>query len=316
MKRTGVAITAIVALALVLLPRCGQAAEDKVELRFRLEEGESYKLRVTIEQEIVQWIEGEEQEISQTIGIGETFTVKDVDDEGTMTVEVTFGPMAMKMEGPQGTFEYDSEDPPNDVPLLAQGLAAMVGSSFTMKLTPEGRVTDLKGVDKMFERIFESLDLPEGPIKDSIVESLKNQFGDEALKEMMGNIMTGLPDKPVGIGDSWSHTIVLTKGFPMIIKYTSTLTARKDGVATIKVESTIKSNPDAPPMKMGPMTMKYKFKGSQNGTFRLDEATGWFVEGEVKQEMSGEIIMTGIPGQTEEQSLPILIEGVIKLESK
>lgn len=315
MKKT-VAISTALAVLVLLSSSTTWAAEEKVELRFRLEEGESYKLRVTIEQEIVRWIEGEEQEIIQTIGIGQTFDVKKVDADGTATIEVTFGPMAMKMEGPQGTFEYDSEDPPDEVPLPGKALGAMVGQGFTMKITPEGRVTDLKGADKMFEAMLESLDLPEGPIKDSIVESLKDQFGEEALKEMMENMTALLPDKPVGIGDSWSHTIVLTKGFPSIMENTWTLTDRKDGVATIKVKSTIKSNPDAPPMKMGPMTMKYKLKGSQKGTVKLDEATGWFVEGEIKQEMSGEIIMGGIPGQAKEQSLPILIEGVIKFESK
>ena len=98
--------------------------DDKIELKFRLEEGQEYKMLMTMEQEIVQWFQGNEMEMLQTMGVGQTLTVTDVDDEGTMTIEASLGPMYMKMEGPQGTFEYDSEDPPDEVPMAAKGLAA------------------------------------------------------------------------------------------------------------------------------------------------------------------------------------------------
>lgn len=315
MKKT-VALVGIAVISWVLLLNGAHAASDKVELRFRFEEGKSYKLLVTVEQNIVMWIEGEEQEINQTIGIGETFNVKKVDADGTATIEVTFGSMSMKMDGPTGQFDYDSEDPPEEIPLPARGFAAMVGQGFTMKMTPDGQVKELSGVGEMLEKIVESLELSEGPMKDMIVEGIKNHFGDKALKEMMEQMLGGFPGKPVGIGDSWSQELTLTMGFPMTIENTCTLIDRKDGVATIKVESTIKPNKDAPPMKIGPMTMKYDLKGTQKGTFKLDEATGWFVGGEMKQKMSGEMTMKGVADQDEEVSLPMLIDSVIKFEPK
>lgn len=289
---------------------------DRIELKFRFEEGKSYKLQVTMEMEIVQWIEGEEQETTQTIGIGETLHVKEVDADGTATIELTFGPMSIKMKGPMGTIEYNSEDPPDEVALPAKAFAAMLGQGFTLKMTPTGRVTDIQGVDKMFEAIFEAIDIPEGPMMDSVVEGLKQQFGDEALKEMMEKMTAVFPDKPVAIGDSWSLKATLATGFPVIMENTWTLTDRKDGVATINVESTFKPNPEGEPMKIGPMTMRFRLKGSQKGTFKLDEATGWFIEGELTQKMAGEVTMKGIPGQTEEMSVPMTIETVMKFESK
>ena len=309
--------TALILALVALLPSsAARAAEEKVELKFRLEEGQEYKLLMTMEQEIVQWIQGNEMEMLNTMGIGETLKVTDVDDEGTMTIEASLGPMYMKMEGPQGSFEYDSEDPPDEVPLPAKGLAAMVGCSFTMKFTPQGKVKDITGVDEMFDKIIEAGVLPEGEMKDKMLEDMKKQFGTDALKEMMENMTAIFPDEPVGVGDFWKHKMAITRGFPMTIETTYTLAGREDGVAELEVESTIKPNPDAEPMEMGPMTMKIKLKGTQEGTLKIDEATGWFVEGEITQEMEGETVMSGAPGMEEEMSIPMRIKSTITFETE
>jgi hypothetical protein len=270
---------------------------------------------MTMDQEIVQWLQGNETEMLQIIGMGETFKVTDVDDEGAMTIKASFGPVYMKVEGPQGTFEYDSEDPPDEVPLPAQGMAALVGCSFTVKFTPEGKIEELTGVDEMFDKIIEAIELPDEQMKDQMIEDMKKQFGGDALKEMMENMTAIFPDEPVGVGDFWKQKMAITRGFPMIIESTFTLAGREDGVAELEVESTIQPNPDAEPMKMGGMTMKIKLKGTQEGTLKIDEATGWFVEGKITQEMEGEMVMSGAPGMEEEMSLPMRIKSTITFET-
>ncbi len=312
--------TAVILTILVLLSSStAHAAADKLDLKFHLEKGKSYKLLITIEQNIVVWIGGAEQETKHTLGIGQTFKVTDVDEEGTATLEVTFGPMSMKLEGSTGTIEYNSDDPPDsieEVPLAARAFALMVGRTFTMKMTPEGRVLEIKGMDKIFEAIFKSLGLPDDPMKDTVADGLRRQFGEDAMKEMLESAMAVCPDRPVGTGESWSAKMALTKTLPMIMEQTWTLTARNDGVATVKVEATIKPNKDAPAAKMGPATVTYTLKGSEKGTYKLDETTGWLIEGDMTLELSGEITTKGMPGQPKEMSLPILIEGTFKFESK
>jgi hypothetical protein len=309
--------TALILALVALLPSSpARAGEEKVDLRFRLEKGQEYKVLTTMEQEIVQWLQGNEMEVLQTIGIGQTLKVTDVDDKGAMTVAATFGPVAMKMEGPQGSFEFDSEDPPDEVPLAAQGMAAILGCSFTMKFTPKGKIEELTGVDEMLDKMFEGIELPDGELKDKMLEDMKKQFGADALKEMMENMMAMFPDKPVGVGDFWKQKVTITRGFPMVIESTYTLAGREDGVAELEVESTIEPNADAEPMKVGPMSMKFKLKGTQEGTLKINEATGWFVEGKMTQEMEGETIISGAPGQGEEMSIPMRIKSTITFETE
>jgi hypothetical protein len=307
-------LIAILVVSSFLTPNIGQSAEEKVELKFRFEKGDTYRLKATVEQEIVQWIQNAEQKTTLTMAIGETLNVTDVDAEGTMTIQVVIASMSIKMKGEQGEVEYDSENPPDKVGFPATAFAAMVGQSFTMKLTPRGHVSELVGMDEMLQKIFDAVELLDAPMKDAMLADLKRQFGDAALGEMMERTLAIFPDKPVGVGDTWTQTATLSTGFPSIIETTWTLVDRKDGVATVEVKSTLKPNEKAAPMKMGPFSMKFDLAGTQTGTLKLDEATGWFVGGTITQDMSGTMIIEGVPGAQEEIEVPMTIQGVTTIE--
>jgi hypothetical protein len=285
----------------------GEDQADKLPLRLNLREGESLSLRMVTDQNISQTVLGQEQEITQKIGFDFTFLIDAVDADGTAMVQVTYDWVMMEQDGPTGKIVYDSADPPARVPDLAVGFAALVGRGFAMRLSAEGRVQDIQGVDALITGLLEELDLPEGAEADAIEQSFRDQFGEEALKENMENMMAVYPEEPVGIGDSWARKIVISKGFPMILDNTWTLTAREGGVATIEVHSTVEPNPDAEPLQMGPIQLSYEIAGEQQGTIELNESTGWTIGAELRRALSGEIEM----GDT---SWPISINSMITME--
>jgi hypothetical protein len=313
------ALTAI-ALAVGLLGAVAQAAEgkaggEKVRLRLHLEKGKSYALKTIVQQKIVQTIQGNKVEVDQTTGIEYTFDVRDVKDDGTMAVKVTYRAVQMKMSGPVSKVDYDSAKATGEVPKLARGLAALVGQSFTLDLTPEGRVTQVGGLDVMLAGMIEKLALPEGATKTMIEDQFKKHFGDKAMRETMERLMAVYPARPVGIGDSWTKNTKLTKRFPLEIETTYVLKGRKEGVATVDTRSTLKSDPKAEPMKMGPLSISYHLTGKQEGQMEMDEATGWTVGGKLTQQFSGTMKMAGAPGMSEPMSWPMTATSTITLAS-
>ena len=288
--------------------------KEKIQLRLCLQAGESYNLRMVAEQKISQTIQEQTQDILQTIGTGYTFDVEDVDFDGSITVKVTYHSILFKQDGPMGKFEYDSSDPPAEIPPMAMGFNALVGQSFTMIISPEGNVKDIYGVDEMLSNMIEQLDLPDFPMMDDLMKNLKGQFGDEALKENMEKMMAVFPDSPVGIGDRWTKRLVLSRGFPMILDNTWTLKASKDGLAIIEVRSVVEPNEEAPPIDMGIMKINYKLSGEQKGTMEIQEITGWPVQGELTQKFSGQVEMEGATQLGASMSWPVSIESVIRFE--
>jgi hypothetical protein len=309
------AIAALVAVVVLLTPAAGRAADDTVDLKLNLEKDHEYKLIITVEQNIVQWIMENEMEMDQTIVFGETFKVTDIAEDGTYTIEVTMGPVAMKMKSQMGSFEFDSENPPDEIPAPARVLAAFVDQVFTMKMTPQGKVVELSGMDKMLESMKDAFDDVDEQTRGQMIEQMKKQFGDDGFKEMMENFTAIYPHKPVGVGDSWEQEVILARVFPLIANVTYTLAERKDGVASLKVDGTFEPNPKGEPTKMGDMTMKVALKGTQEGTLQIDEATGWFVAGEMTQKMEGEVTASGVPG-VGEMSLPMRIKGTVSFKTE
>ena len=296
-------ITLLVLLILTMVS-CGK---KKVDLKLNLKEGNTYSLKSTTDQVISQEIQGQKMDMKQITGMGYTFNVEKVDEEGNATAKITYDSVYFKQESPQASIEYDSKNPPEEIPPPALGFAALVGSSVTMVIGPDGTVKDIEGADEMLDSVMEKL--PDVGEKEVYRESLKEQFGDTALKNMMEQQMAIYPDKPVEIGESWSKKMIISSGVPMTIDNTWTLKSIEDGEVALDVKSDISSNTDGEPIKMGPLEMKYDItEGSQEGTIYLDEETGWVIGGENTQNITGNVTMSA---QGQELEIPITMESKI-----
>lgn len=213
------------ALFLALAP-----AQEKVELRWKWEKGRELVYKSSQKS----MLEFGGQPIENVMGYTISMTCTGVAESGEATILVKYLAVSTRGNGIQGEFEYDSEkdkEAPTSGPAAMH--ARMVGQSFTLKMTPLGRVTDVQGFDKVVEAMMKGE--PENP-------QLKQVFNNDAFKGMMQQMAPPLPDKKVGKDDPWETDYVVK--MPMIggMKFTqkSKLADLKDGNAvidqTIKVE--------------------------------------------------------------------------------
>lgn len=286
---------------------------EKIELCLHFTEGDSFKHRITTQQVIDQEPQGQKQVVKQTIGMGFTYDVIKVSGEGTAEVKVTYASVLMKQESGGISIEYDSANPPDVIPPMAQGIAALVGLDFTMHIAPNGRISKIDGADELLTKIVDKIGVQD-TMKEDVKSQMAEQFGDQALTEMMEQMLAIYPDKPVDIGDSWSKESSVAKGFPVTIANTWTLIDRKDGAAVVEVDSTVTPDADSSPSRMGPLSLKYQLSGKQNGTIEIDETTGWPIKTQIVQDLSGNVTVEGAPGATEPMTWPISVKGDILAE--
>lgn len=194
-------------------------AAEKLNLKLRLKAGQKYSMRITTEQKISQTIQGKKQDFNQMLAVGIGFEVEEVDANGVASLKVTY--RMFKLKTPDG-MEYDStkfDKIPGKKP--EQFYTAMIGQSFMMKIAPNGKILELKGIDKMLlqaaEKIIEAEDelitkapvgtckknnAPEAQEKISKqerakrrIEALNNRYGSrekraETLKVQMKGVFT------------------------------------------------------------------------------------------------------------------------------
>lgn len=305
-------------------------AEDKLDLRLKLKKGSVYRLKLTLDQQIVVTpataANGEQsrprrrqppaaqppRNIEQVLSVNYTMTVENVDAEGAMTIQTRYDAVLFRRKGATGAVEYDSAKPPKQPPAAAQAFAVLPGLGFTMTLTADGTVKSVQGIDALIAEVIRRLELPQGPAKASTRTLLAEHFGEAAMKQNMQNLFALYPPRPVAAGESWTRKIVVSKGFPLVIDGTYRLKSRDGGVAEIEINAKLAPNADAAPVEVGTGKMTYDLSGSQRGSARVDEATGWTVSLKTEQDVSGAIGFD-TPGE-QATSIPITMKSKVVLE--
>ncbi len=266
---------------------------DQVLLQLNLQEGQVLGLRTTAKQVISETVMGMTIMMTQTIGMGYSYDVQEVDAaRGTTWVKVTYDWVLYKIQSEFVTIEYDSDNPPDPMPAEAQVFEALVGANFRMNVDRFGRILETEGVDDMVQTMLDNMGLPAGPTRDQAEQQLAEQYGDEAMKGQMENNLVRYPLHPVAVGDSWSHTSTVPGQMPMSKEDTWTLRDRQGGICTIAVESAISPPEDNAPVMSGGIEIIFELSGRQWGSVEVDEATGWVQNGLVHQNISGTIRST------------------------
>lgn len=298
---------------LILCSARASAQEDKLELRLRLKQGETYRLKTTVEQRITGDAGSDQPATEQTFAVGYGMAVQNVDGAGNMKVATKYESILFRQKGPTGAIEYDSQNPPKQVPQSARPFAALAGLGFTVTITPAGQITAVEGLDAMLAEMVRNLDLPEGPTKAAVQKALGEQFGEDTMKQNLQGMFALYPETPVAVGQSWQRKTVVSKGFPVVIEGDYTLEGRTGGVARVAIKATLSPNEAAGPIDLGTGKMSYDLKGEQSGIAEMDEATGWTRSLSTTQLVSGTLRFQGAGG-VPEANKPVTIHEKVTTE--
>lgn len=313
--RPGVAAAALAtSLALALGAADAAAQGDAVRLRMRFDAGHTVTLRMTMDQQIDQTVMGQAQNVEQMTEMLYVVAVEEVDADGNAVIRWTYDELRFEQKSPVGHLTYDSSDTAAAISPMLAGYKALVGASFWARMTSTGEVVEVWGVEPILQKMLDQMALPPGPQSQQLQQQLRNQFGDEAMKEMLTRMMAVYPSGPVTVGDSWSSRNSVTTGFPITVDATYTLRERRAGMSFVDVVATVESTPGGEGMQMGGASLKFDLSGDQTGTLEIDEASGWVVSGTVLQEFSGQVEVDAGQPAAQSMTFPISITGTMKLE--
>jgi hypothetical protein len=301
-----------IGLLIILAMTTYAKAEEKLTLKLSLEPKSSYISSMEMNQTITQIVGGEEQKLTQEMLIVWGYNVVSKDKSGVANVTLTYKRIKVNQSYGNQASDYDSDNPPSYLDPSMKGLASLPGTQLTVKLTSEGKVADIKGVDDLINKMLKAMDLPNSPEKAAVIDNLKKQFGAAAMKQSLEQITGFYAKGPIAIGDNWTSEIDMTSGFPMRIISTYTLKSRENRVATIDVSSEIKSDSSIGAMTMGSLKMVYNVTGSQSGTIEADEATGLPTKSTLNLDFAGTVNVSGVPDQ-ESQTWPISATGSVNV---
>ena len=271
----------VLTASLFVLPA---GANEKIQYKLNLEKGQSYYVRIISDSNVIQEMTGNETVTQASSGFGYSFDVNEVDEKGNGWVDCTIDWVKLDQKSPTMDYKYDSAEQNSPVPPEAQSVAIFLGERFTVKISPQGHVEDFKDIENLSKKLRNNI--PEGPDKEQMLQYLQQEQIKNFLKERYFTYFDIYPDKPVGIGDSWSR-IFLFKMQPFITENKWTLKEQHAGTAIIEENSIIKSDPNA--TQNSEFDMKVEMSGTGNRQIEIQESTGQILSSKTIGNMSGQI---------------------------
>lgn len=273
------------------------AARQPLDLKLNLKVGTSYNCVMETEQEIVQTVNDEDRRLSQEMLQSWRYDVVGISDDGDFELRLTYTRIKITQNYGFQSSKYDSDSPPDYIEPFMRGYGALVGSELLITITPKGQITGIDGADSLFDSVIAELDLPDSPRKDEMIDAMRGQFGENAVRQSIEQIFGFFPPSPVETGQKWTSEKETTSGIPMKVVDEYTLKSREDGVAYIDISSAVSSHPDRRPVQLGPVEMIYEVQGSHRGYLRVDQLTGLPLESQFDMDLSGTIRASGVPDE-------------------
>lgn len=243
--------------------------DESVVLKFNLPKGKTYAYRMNFDMSREQG----EQKANNTMKWNYEMKVLD-EKAGIKTLQTTYRQIEMAMNMGQMKMEFSSEkevDPSNFMQMPSRMFKAIKGKSFTMQVNEKGEITSVSGFDKIGEAMMSEMNLPENS-RAMMMKNFKEQFSDDAVKQMFGQFFEVFPNKAVKPGDSWEKK----SSFMDEIDMTTTYTVKniKDNKVYLSSSSKLKE-------KSG------KGSGTQTGSLIVDAKTGLVLDATFSQKLSG-----------------------------
>jgi Family of unknown function (DUF6263) len=271
-----------VALAVLSVSTLSAVRQD-VTLRYRWTKGETLRYRIV--QQSTTTISGIPGMGDMAIDQSNTQVMATVAEEVTperTTLRQVIESMKMEMNSPMFGASFDSAKPDTGAnpmnSMLKSVLSPMIGASFTLVMAPTGEVQKVEGLSKLAEKMFQSL--PQDPAMAGILDGLKANLSDEAMRSQLAQVFAQFPDRPLKSGETWTTQVSTPNPMlgVLITSATSTLKAVEgegsNRVAKIATSLTVKQDASKP-AGANPMGLTVQMgDGSGDGEQVFDAGSG------------------------------------------
>ncbi len=248
---------------------------DPIRLAFNLYADSAYqytiKNQVTIEQEIDK---ENTTSINQNLMLSATYKVNAVQKKQS-AVSVTYDRIALNIGNQLMSLDYDSQNDDGTISMY-EDLRKLIDRTYKINIAPTGKILSSEPV---------------------IRGNTANGVGidDSSLRKIMLHTLYLYPEHDVAKGDIWQHSYTTSVAFANVnVKSNYRLESVKNGIAHIEMQSRLTSEGAAQQDNA-----HVAINGIQNGTFEVEINSGLVKSGRIKQEISGEMNITGEVTPTE-----------------
>lgn len=200
-KWLALAVTGLVVVPLV-------SAEEKWQLRLTLGAGEPHRFAMSQTQNMdIDLGAAGRQHVVNRSRLEYTQTLEKTLSDGSLRMDMRFDRIVTSMDLGGMKMEFDTRNAEETTHPAALVQRALVGKQFTVTLTPRGQVSEMDGVETMFDQLADVV--ANEPGTREMVDAMKQGFGEQTIASMLQQSILILPENPVGVGDTWQQELTM-----------------------------------------------------------------------------------------------------------
>ena len=263
-------------------------AQDKPNLAWKLQEGDTLAVEFEQTQKILTRIDARDRALEGGLTLGVGWNVTGVAGDGSATIEQTIERIRVKTGAPGGSIKKVVDiDTDSDASLrgvsrgVMKQIKTLIGLKFTVVMKPDGEVVSVTPGANVATVVAA---LPE-------TSALRRVFSAKAMTKLVSDSSFGLPAKAVKQGESWDEnsTIAMTsndgRAFSFDRAVKSTLKSISDSKANIDVEVTLTQAPFAGANSGNELTSPLKLTSfTGGGQVEFDRSTGTLTSSSISSE--------------------------------
>jgi len=265
------------------------AAGDTVDLKWKFEKGKTFFQELSTDTKQSMKVMGMDIAQNQKQTFYFSWTPKEEDKDHNWTIKQKIEGIKMDIDIGGNKVAFDSTKDAGVNNPLSDFFKALVGSEFTLTVSPDFKVTKIEGREEFLKKLVTA--------NQQMEPMLKQILSDDALKQMADPAFSVVPNKPVKKGESWTKDSKLSMGpigtYETTYKYTYEGPDEKDkNLAKIKVETTLKY---APPAEGTATQLPFKIKKADlksseaNGVVLFDVAKGRVASSDLGLKLEGKL---------------------------
>jgi hypothetical protein len=271
---------------------------DKMQLYINAKAGDKYHYNVTMKQISKTSVSEYETSISQKVAFDFSIRVDDVKSNGDLDLTYTYDRIRLKMDLDDLEYYFDSDS--NNYDDIGELYENIVGKQFNIRMTKSGKIKEVKGLDEFLGSLT-------GPLKangnedifgldflNQLENTLLEGFGENTIKNDIGQLTNYLPDKKVNVGDTWTVKEKIDQlNMKIETETTYSFDRLENGIAYISVTGTYKTKDPLSASNNG-LKMNTYMEGNIEGNIQANTENGFIVNGEMRQNIKGHMKFEGI----------------------
>lgn len=224
-----------------LIKKDSLTGKDKVMLRYVVKPGEKFNYRINVKTSRTAKgtaTKDQEQKEENEMNYFYSKEVKDIDASGYVTFTTTVD--SINITSSFGTEKRVYNSNVNDSNLHSRDFfeyTALIKSPFYMRVSPTGEITDMFGLEKIYDNIFKELG---DTLSEQEKSRIKDSFGKDAITEIMQQEYQIFPGTEVITDSSWVKSFTtMAIVFEVLnnAKYTFKGLENKDGKVLANIEA-------------------------------------------------------------------------------